>query len=157
MPYCILKKAQHHILENIPLVFVVLLLLLGFIMFQTELKSKDIMAEQDKMANLRTAELAHTFFSLQSLACTLGTYKEDICIDYFKLTPLDTEDYFDLFGYSKITIKYKPLTGEVQEKVIYDNNKPEIKRKQIFFSPLTVYNSDLKENYFGIVEIEVYS
>lgn len=158
MSTALLKKGQHQILENIPLVFVIILLFVGFVIFSTQLKSKDIRLEQVKMNGLKTTEVAQTVLALNNLQCSIGSYKGDICIDYFKLNSftLGVEDYFDLFGYSTIKLTYKTLTGMIEEKVIYDKIKDNFQGKKVFFSPVIVYNSDLKENYFGILQVEVF-
>ena len=159
MSLALLKKGQQQILENIPLVLIILLLFIGFVMFSTQLKSKDIREEQVKINGLKTTEVAQTVLALNNLQCSIGSYKDDICIDYFKLNSLilNPEDYFDLFGYSTIRLNYKTILGIDEEKIIYEKLKDNFQGKKVFFTPVIVYNSDLKENYFGILEIEVYT
>lgn len=159
MSPALLKKAQHVILENIPLVLIILLLFIGFVVFSTQLKSKNIQEEQVKMNGLKTAEVAQTVLALNTLQCSIGSFKEESCIDYFKLNSiaLNSEEYFDLFGYSTIKLSYKTISGLVEEKVVYEKIKEDFQAKNVFFTPVIVYNPDVKENYFGILEVEVYT
>lgn len=159
MSTALLKKGQQQmIMENIALIFIVLLLFITFMIFSTQLKSKDINEEQRKIENMRVAEIAQTMYGLHELQCSIGSYKENNCFDLLKIENfIGSEDYFDLFGYSTIQITYTSLSGITEEKILYAREKQNAQGKRAFFTPITVYNSHTKDNYYGILEIEAHS
>jgi hypothetical protein len=157
MPLALLKKGEHLImLENIPIAFIILLLFVGFVMATTQFKSRDIKQEQEKMQALELTEITQTVISLNQLQCSIDSYKEESCIDFVKLSTINLQNY-DLLGFSTVKIRYKTLLGMVEEKIVYNNVKESFNGQKFFFTPITIYNSDSKENYFGILEVTLYT
>jgi hypothetical protein len=150
MPITLLKKAQ--LIENVALALVILLLFFFLVLFLLQLRSKDITMVQQDANELRSAELGR-IIQLQ-FQCTIGSYKMDSCIDYYKL---QQSDDFGTFGYSTINVKYKKIDGIVEEKLLYDKKMESFQQKKFYESPVVVYNPDTKDNYFGMLGIEVYS
>jgi hypothetical protein len=150
MPITLLKKGQ--MVENIALALVILLLFFFLVFFLLQMRSKDISRISQDANELRSAEMERT--ALVMFQCTLGSYKVDNCIDYYRL---QQSDDFDTFGYSTINVRFKNSNGSIEQILLYDKKMEGFQQKRFFESPVAVYNPDTKDNYFGMLEIEVYS
>ena len=99
----------------------------------------------------------------------MGLMGMDNCIDVIKLNALIgkfesnpglaqelyQELYFDLFGYSNITIVQIYPSSE-KRWTLYEN----IKKDSSFIFvpvPISLYNATTKNNAFGVIEVRVYS
>ena len=158
-----MKKAQIKMTETIAVLFVFLVLIVFGMIFYFQFQRSSLEQREAEIAGERAISTALQAAFLPELRCSKG---ENIpvrdCIDLYKLnfSKAKMEDeidyYFDIFGYANISVK-KLYPGPEEEWVLYDNPKPDFRRKARTPIPVSIFEPVKREFYFGVLNVEVYS
>jgi len=100
---------------------------------------------------------------LPELDCSFLVTQKDNCIDKIKLAEMSTllatseqaqEDYFDEFGFAKITVT-EAYPGN-ESTTLYENVPDEYTGQLSTQSPILLYNAFNDHYAFGVIEVNVY-
>ena len=160
------KKAQIKMFETIAVLLIFFILIAFGLIFYSKVQRDSIQGTGKEYFNLKAIQTAQLVSFLPELQCTSPTSANiigDDCFDVFKIIALKDiiEDnsklkdgyYFDLFGFSKITVEQIYPLGK--KWVIYDKSSGKSSKSSLQI-PVLIYNASSRENYFGVLNIDVY-
>lgn len=156
------KKAQIQIGETVAVLFVFFILIaIGFIFYAKVIKS-NIESEKEELSQLQSVSIAQKIMFMPELQCSQDIVTEiSNCIDKLKLESADDIIksnelyYFDLLGYSDITIsQIYPSDSEYSNINIYSRKIEDFTNKFVTNVPVSLYKPIDKTYSFGILTIE---
>ena len=157
------KKAQAGMFEIIVVLFV-FFLLIGFgLIFYAGMQKRSSTEDSKRVLELRAVRVAQIASTLPELQCSLDNAVRENCIEVEKamaakdVIEKNIADYSDMFGYGKISIKGIYPDSSLS-MLLYDFNPS----RQTYDTtaiqiPISLYDSVKKQNYFGVLNVEVYS
>ena len=150
------KKSQIQSMETIAIVFVFFIFVFIGIMFYMNVARSNISERIDEYKELSKIQVVQVVSSLPELQCSQDNIVEPNCLDWMKVeeaTDIVTDaDYFDLFGFSRITIKQVfPYTYEY---VFYDRLKEDEDKLASYF-PISLFDAKTQDYSFGVLVVEV--
>ena len=163
------KKAQVQMGETVAVIFIVMILIaLGFVFYASISKgthAKNVKEIFEKKAR----STAEAVLSMPELDCSINGEKQPTCIDEKKAEAFENlttsnsnfkEYYYDLLGFSKITLKIMDINGgSFTESTLYSKIITDFKTKSEYQMPVAVYDGMENGNeiyLFGILFIDVY-
>jgi hypothetical protein len=161
------KKSQVKMFETIA-ILVVFFFLVGFgFIFYTKVKQTTSASELEERTILQSIQIAEKASFMPEIQCSFDNSPKD-CIDIYKLKAvpdvINTNKvyYYDIFGYSKISIREIYPGTNVWE--IYDNPKPNTKGKVSTQFPVSIYDPTASGScgtligpcYYGVLYVDVY-
>ncbi|MBD3163796.1 hypothetical protein GF323_01225 [Candidatus Woesearchaeota archaeon] len=160
-----MKKSQIHMMETVAVLFIFFLIVAIGLIFYSRIYTSNISDKLEEFGELARVQTVQIASSLPELQCSEGNIVTTNCIDMLKLEYgssiilSNQEDYFDIFGYANLTVKRifpASNSGEKSSWQIYDYPKPQYTSKAPMFLPISLYEPIQKNNYFGLMIIEVY-
>jgi len=152
--------------ETIAVLLIFFILIAFGLIFYSKTQRDNIQNTGNEYFNLKAIQTAQLVSFLPELQCTSPTSANiigDDCFDAFKIIALKDiiennqkikNYYFDIFGPSKITVEQIYPTGK--KWVIYNNSLGK-SSKSLLQIPVLIYNASSRENYFGVLNINVYN
>jgi len=156
------KKAQIKMFETIAVLLIFFILIAFGLIFYSKVQRDSIQDTGKEYFELKAIQTAQLVSFLPELQCTSPTSVNivgDACFDAFKIIALKDiiEDnygyYFDLFGFSKITVEQIYPLGK--KWVIYNKSSGKSSKSSLQI-PVLIYNASSRENYFGVLNVDVY-
>ena len=148
-------------METIAVLFIFFILIaFGFIFYANALKG-GIEVTKREHSELKAVELANKVSSLPELQCSEDNIVEENCIDWLKLdkaSSLIQENrffYFDLLGYSNITIEEIFPGGSYYE--VYSNVPEEYSGRLPTYIPILLKKPIAGGKGFGIMTVVLYA
>jgi preprotein translocase subunit YajC len=157
------NKAQIKIFENIGVLLMFLILVVIALVFYFVFSRGELEESRAEFSTQNAVEVTSKIALLPELQCRKNNAQEDHCFDKTKIQVLGTtlteptkqEDYFDLFGFSTITIT--SVYPNSYKTVIYSNEKSDFTNKDTFVMPTSIYDPIYEEYNYGILEVSVFS
>ena len=145
-------------METIAILFIFFIIVfVGIVFYSNIMKSKitDTLSEYDELSKLQVVQIVS---SLPEIQCSQDNIVEPNCIDLVKFQAakdiLKMTDYFDLFGFSTLTVEEVYPNQNVY--VLYDKQPPDIDGKLASYFPISLYDAKEQSYYFGVLIVEVY-
>ncbi|MBU1204485.1 MAG: hypothetical protein KKA61_00405 [Nanoarchaeota archaeon] len=164
------KKAQIKMFETIA-VLLIFFVLIGFgLIFYVRVYSGGIQETGEEYFELKAIQTAQLVSFLPELQCTSPTSMsivDDNCFDLLKVKALSgiisdpenqklrNEYYYDLFGFSKISIEQ--IYPSEMKWDVYDKSPANKKSMSSIKIPISLYNASSRENNFGVLNIDIYN
>lgn len=158
------KKGQLKMFETIGVLIVFFILLAIGISVYFVIQKSSATKETVQRQQTEGFKIAQKMLYLPELDCNFLSTTQDVCFDLYKLQTLQDllnkdenikNDYFQIFGYSKITINI--VYPQIQPQfVLYDKQPPAIVTQRTTQSPILVKNPIDDTNSFGYVEVKRY-
>jgi hypothetical protein len=163
------KKAQIKMFENVAVMIIFFFLLIFGASFYFTLQKASLQTQVERINQLAAVQQALRLTYLPELDCSfLGVQKEN-CFDEFKVIsfhdnkPENDLAYFNIFGYSNITLKTiypNPLYPNFETKKIYERAPPNISSSTQTQIPVLICKNGcdpLNLQYsFGVLEVDYY-
>ncbi len=157
------KKGQIKLMENVFVVFILifigLIVLIVYSLNNINVQ-KQKFEEKNFLEGINTIKL---FMSFPEVECSIEDEIKENCIDLYKAKAFKKKIgkdyntkkvYFQLLGYSNITIHYLNESLEEQEEInLYDFKKKNYNTKNSFQLPILTYNNTYT---FGYIEVQIY-
>lgn len=153
------KKAQIKLMETVGVLLVFFVLLAIGMIFYGQYQKSEILKQQRELIVSDAISKTIRIMYLSELQCTRNKAPSEGCIDIERLklfneTIEDNMDYYKhIFGNSKIVVRE-----------LYPHNRTfavyEVGRSRNSFStpiPVTLYDPVRDLNYFGVLNVEIYS
>jgi len=166
----IMKKAQVRITETIAILIIFFILVMFGIIFFSQIQRTTFDQRTIQAAGERAVSTSLNALFLPELSCTKGDNVEiKDCIDILKLEAAavvvasNTDYYFDIFQYATIHVEeLYPVPRKPQEWVLYSKTRDDIvpdefTPKATTPVPVSLYDPLTRENYFGVLIIDVYT
>jgi len=158
------KKAQIKMFENVAVMIIFFFLLIFGASFYFTLQKASLQTQVERINQLAAVQQALRLTYLPELDCSfIGVQKEN-CFDKFKVdsfaesNPTQNLAYFNIFGYSNITLK--TIYPYPETKTIYDRTPPNISSSTQTQIPVLVCENGcdpLNLQYsFGVLEVDYY-
>ena len=160
------KKAQIKMFETIA-VLLIFFVLIGFgLIFYSKIQGQGFQAKQEENFELKAIQTAQLVSFLPELQCSSDGIITDDCFDTLKVEALyeiinnppnndiKNKYYFDIFGFSEITIKQVYPT--VNNWPIYKKIPNNYKAKSSIKIPISLYDANSRKYGFGVLNIDVY-
>ena len=165
------RKSQLHIMETVITMLVFSLLLSVAVAFYAGAQRSAYASELGEAADARAIALSKVAASLPELQCSSrNIVRTDNCVDKLKLEAAakvmkdNSEAYYDLFGYSSITVEQvypKPAAGqqtaEQQSWTLYEKKPQQASGELHMQIPIVIYNPVEKTYAFGVMDAAAYS
>lgn len=164
------RKSQIKMMETISVLLVFMIIIVFVMIFYVNISSSSASLAKEDEANLKAVEISQKISFMPEFQCASKNIITDNCFDILKLDGFNnyvTNDidgqisynttYFDMFENSKIVVaKIYPATGDIWE--IYDR-KPSTRKYggKTTFIPISLYDPNVNEWYFGLLNVTVYS
>ena len=151
-----MRRGELQIYESVLVIFFfILMFLLGFIFFN-KYTVDNIKEQALKYEELKFQELTAIIPSMYEFRCSFS-FSDDECIDLSKVWAFNriSKDYFNIFGYKKISIK-EVYPGEEEEILVYEKVPKKYKTRRIISSPISIYNIKDDTYKVGLLKIEWY-
>ena len=138
--------------------FILVFLALVFFFGVMKVSVDEEIEESNELSSIETAQIAS---SLPELQCSQNNILESNCIDILKLensvSVINTTNYFNLFAYSKITVKQK-FPDPANNWTLYERepNEDDYDIRPTYF-PISLFDPKTQNYYFGVMTIEVYT
>ena len=160
------KKSQIKMFETIA-VLLIFFVLVGFgLIFYSGIQKQGFQEKQEENFELMAIQTAQLVSFLPELQCSSDGIITDDCFDILKVEALreiinnpqnqklKNEYYYDLFGFSSISIEqiYPPGVSWL----IYERTTERTKAKSSIMIPVSLYDASSREYNFGVLNIEVY-
>jgi hypothetical protein len=168
-----MKKAQVQLGETIFIIIFILLIIIFAIVFFSGAEKEELQKQQSKYAELSTVSLAQYASSLSELSCSKKGVEDLSCYDLRKLkafalllndeTKIDLtrEYYFTQFGNAKIEVQQiYPSYDHIllyENRIYPDTNELMQEDGKPVLVPLTLYDSVMRKNNFGVLIITKYT
>ena len=156
-----LRKSQIQMLETISVLAIAsILILLGLIFYSAVFKSS-IEVEKGVSTQLDAIKIAQRSSFLPELQCSQENIIIDNCINILNLEALSeiiNENeiyYFDKLSFSRIIVN-KIYPGN-EEWVLYNRPLEQYSYKSVTNAPILLFDPVEDKNYFGVMNIEVFS
>jgi len=159
------KKSQVQIGETVAVLAVFFIILIIAAVFYFNLGRGSIIKEQEGEVLSRSTSVVQRVLALPELQCSRNNIIESSCVDIAKLEKSATissdpqffKFYYDLFGFSKITVYVVYPKSQVGNYILYENKLPDYKNKIQTDIPVTINSPAENKNYFGYISVETYS
>ncbi len=166
------SKGQIELSETIIVLFIAVIIIVFGIIFYFQYYTKHISNIGGKFTEERYNVLLASISSMPELKCSfLGN--EEQCIDVLKVMAFNEDNYFDILGYSNITIEQvypetinEECTGLKYQNTTYPDNcrywkvyarRPLVVKEAIKIeTPISLYFADKREYRIGKLMIEFY-
>ena len=152
------KKAQVQTMETIAILFIFFILVfVGIVFYSNIMKSKfqETKVEYEELSKLQVVQIIS---SLPEIQCSQDNIVEPNCIDLLKFQAathiLKMSDYFDFFGFSKITVE--EVFPNNNEYILYDKQPDKINQKLASYFPISLFDAKHQSYSFGVLIVEVY-
>jgi hypothetical protein len=161
----ILKKAQIHMMETIAVLFIFFIIVFIGIIFITKWAWQDMEVTRGEYEDLEKTKIDQKASSLPELDCSENEDQSYNCIDLLKLTPAskvisdNPEDYFDIFGFTNITVEKiypEPVMGEKYVWNVYYNEPDNVHNIKTTKFPILIYDQKNSLYYFGVMTVRVF-
>ncbi len=162
------KKAQIKMFETIA-VLLIFFILIGFgLIFYSKIQGQGFQAKTDENFELKAIQTAQLVSFLPELKCSSDGVPTKDCFDKLKVDALnevlnnpqnkDIKDgyYFDIFGFSNITIEQIYPSIQDNNWAIYEKIPDDYKAKSSIKIPISLYDAISREYGFGVLNIDVY-
>ena len=136
------------------------LVVIGMVFYVNVIKSKTAIAK-DENAQLEAVAVLKRALSLPELQCSRQDISSSYCVDLLKLEaasrlmPSNEEHYFDILGFSVITIR--ELYPARQNYTLYSAPLEKFSSKSSTNTPISLLDPLTDTNAFGMVTIETYA
>jgi len=154
------KTAQIQTLETIAVLFIFFVLVaIGLIFYSVVLRGS-IEQQKEEGIELTAIQVAQRAYSLPELQCSEDNIVSDNCIDILKLEsassviPENGIYYYDRLLFS--TIKISEVYPEEKSWTLYDRPLDDFSSRINTQIPISLFNPISKENYFGVMSVELY-
>jgi hypothetical protein len=160
----LMKKAQVHMTETVAVIFIFFVLILFGAIFYTNFQKVAFKEKQQELLAARAIDTTTKTLFLPEFACTnKGAEPEPNCLDMMKVRQIKplfkkfNQTYFELFSFSKITLKQtypKPF-----EIVLYDQIPEKWENKKPTFFVVALKDERVSPRFYGYghMVVEVYS
>jgi hypothetical protein len=155
------KKSQLHMMETISVLMIFFVIVIISVVVYFRMSKSQLEDNVEQMNELRRVQIVQTAASLPELQCSEDNILKSNCIDMLKLTgaaPLmkaNQDKYFDLLGYSNVTIR-KIFPAPAEEWVLYSKTNNNSAAKIPTYFPISLYNPIDSNNEFGVIIVEVF-
>lgn len=154
------KKSQMQIFETMAVLIVFFILLgLGFI-FYTKVIKHNIESDAAELSQGQSILIAQKVMFLPEIECSEDNVPRENCIDIEKLNaavPIVSDNsnshYFDLFGFSEITITEIYPNPNEPPKILYKRATADFRNQFSTRVPVTLYDAVNNANKFGMITI----
>lgn len=148
--------------ETVAVLAVFFIILIIASVFYFNLRRGSIIKEQEEEALSRSTSVVQRVLALPELQCSRNNIIESSCIELAKLENSNimagnAQFYYDLFGFSKITVHIVYPQSTFSSYILYENELPGYKNKIQTNIPVTINSPAENKNYFGYISIETYS
>ena len=153
-------------MESIFVLVIFFILITGGMIYYFNARKDTIREEQEKVRELDAIGVMQRLVSLNELRCSFGNFKSEVCFDKVKLDNFkglterseNKEYYFDLLGFSNVSIEFFETNGVINPTPIklYNRGTNQYKSLSYFFTPIIVHDPINDENYYGILNISAY-
>jgi len=157
------KKSQIKMFETIA-VLLIFFVLVGFgLIFYSRIQAGSFQARQEENFELKAIQTAQLVSFLPELQCSSNNIIVDDCFDILKVEALTdfiaqnpsirNEHYYDLFGFSIITVEQvypSGLSWRVYEKTINGD-----KARSSIQIPVSLYNASSRSYNLGVLTVDV--
>lgn len=154
------NKAQIQTLETIAVLFIFFVLVAIGLVFYAVVLRGNIEQQKEEGMELTSIQVAQRAYSLPELQCSEDNIVSDNCIDILKLEsaskiiPDNGIYYYDRLLFSTITIdEVYPGDGNW---ILYDRPLDEFSSRISTQIPISLFDPVTKENYFGVMNVELY-
>lgn len=155
------RKSQAGMFEIIIVLFV-FFLLIGFgLIFYARLQKESFDKGSKQALEFRVVRVAQVASSLPELQCSIGNSIKENCFELEKIEAAktiisqNTPDYYDMFGFGKIQVF--EIYPEEKSWQIYESKPLKQYDATVIQIPISIYDSVEKKNYFGVLNVTVYS
>lgn len=163
------KKAQIQNMETITVVIIIIILIIFGIVYAGNQRKQSLEREEEKTEGFRAMEIVTNTLNMDFVKCSEGGTTYSACLDYYKIQALSeqstTEEnyihFFKLLGNSQINltihknISFHDETNEVME--LFTSINTENLSKTRITTPVIVQDPVKKINYFGLMEVAIYT
>ena len=152
-----MAKAQVQMGETIAILVVFFFLIVIGLVFYVNIAKTKLASDKEENEQLDTINVVKRVLSLPEVQCSRQNIAEESCMDSLKLAaaqdtiPLQSESYFDFFGYSKITITQ--IYPAASSYTLYDRSLPNPLSKSVTNTPISLYNPLDDTKSFALVSI----
>lgn len=154
------KKAQIQMMETIAILFIFFILVFIALIFFFRLTKSNVSVEIEEAKELSAMAIAQIASSLPELQCSRFNELEANCVDILKmenaLDIINTTNYFNLFSYSKITVR-RVFPDSVVNWTIYDREPNEVEDVRPTYFPISLFDAREQTYFFGIMTVEAYT
>ncbi len=159
-----MRKGQIKLVESVFVIIIFMIILVIAIVFFSRFQRSESQFQDTQESLRQSVQMAQRFASLPEVACTENNAIRRNCVDLMKLENMDklsTNEmvyYYDLFRYGTVTIEKLFPEGDADSGnkwVIYNNTRDDMG----FFSmgiPMSIYNPETRQRYFGLMEVVYY-
>jgi len=156
------KKSQMQIGETVAVLAVFFIILIIAATFYFNVRKGGIIREQEQEVLSRSTSVVQRVIDLPEFQCSRNNIIEPSCVEIVKLENSEiigenTKFYYDLFGFSKITVYVVYPASKSNKYVLYENIPLDYKNKIQTDIPVTINSPEENKNYFGYVSVETYS
>ena len=151
-----MKKGELQTYESILVIFFFMFIFfIGFVFFY-RFTLEDIRSDVLSYEDFKFKQLLGLVPSMYEFRCSFSL-SDDECVDISKVISFDrvSKDYFDVFGYKKISITIV-YPEEENEIIIYEKIPKVYKTKKEISSPISVYSNKDDRYKIGRLSIEWY-
>ncbi|MFH1408911.1 MAG: hypothetical protein ABIH34_03315 [Nanoarchaeota archaeon] len=166
-----MRRAQIKMGENIAILFIFFVMLAAGLIFYANMKQSSLQQKFEEIKDLQIVQSAQKIAFLPELQCTRDNVPVSNCIDIKKAQTLalltDAQEYYRIFGSTKVTIKQiypDPGDGpadieepDIGEEIIYDFGCPDCSQFAYTEYPVSLYNATANRYAFGLLIIETQS
>lgn len=161
------KKAQIKLGESIGIMVIFFFLLVFGFSFYASYQKKAVIDQKAHLTDMKSIEVTQQTMFIPEIQCTVkNVISSDNCFDILKMKALSNlivtdskveEYYYDLFGFSEITIEQIYPAGE--PIVFYSKPLPDEETEAITTTRMavTLYNAIEGRYNFGIITIQMYA
>ena len=143
-------------METIAILLVFFIIVfIGLVLYTNIMKSsvEQKIDEYNELSKIQTVQIVS---SLPELQCSMNNIIDLNCVDKLKLIvgseTAEDQNYFDLFGYSRITIKQ--MFPVADEWIFYNRMRGDRGMSASYF-PISIYDPERDAYNFGIMIVEV--
>ncbi|MBN2422452.1 hypothetical protein JXB41_04455 [Candidatus Woesearchaeota archaeon] len=166
------KKSQLQMMQTVVVLLIFFVLLVIGLIFVFFNQRSNLKEKQREYTNLELMKKAQVLNFMPELQCSFDNVINPDCYDIEKINAFESKVYADnkyfydaLLGNSRITIlrfdmdaiDWDPAWGSADGKLIYDNKKPDYKQISKVQLPISLYDPEEDEYYFGLINLEIYS
>tara|TARA_Y100000310_G_C20648078_1_gene797785 strand:+ start:974 stop:1474 length:501 start_codon:yes stop_codon:yes gene_type:complete len=155
------RKGQIQMGESVAILFIFFILIVFGFVFYMKILGSSAQVEFQENIQLQAIGVAQRVSFLPELQCSRDNVRKENCIDLFKLSHLDELvpehqlHYFDLFGFSRVTVQQLFPSGS--DLLVYDNVPATFTDKLSTFIPTSLYNGTTGNFNMGVLVVEVFS
>jgi len=164
------RRSQIKMMETISVLIIFLIILTFVIIFYVNISNSTEGTRRDDLSNLKAVEISQLVSFMPEFQCSFKNIIHENCFDILRMeafmnyTLLDVDGqkslgttYYDLFGYSKVTVKeIYPVQGT--KWVVYERQPAkDVFESRMTFIPISLYDADQNSYYLGMLNVTVYS